>query len=319
MSLLMANRGLIKSGVVVDTAFKLTINTALGTGDNFQLPLPSGETYNFIVDWGDSSQDTITVYNQAETLHTYSGAFNGQISISGKCGGWAQNNGGDKLTVVSVDNWGDVEFESLNFGFYGCSNLISAPSGLKYNGTVLGSMFRECTSLINLDVSDWDISNIISLVHFVYNCNSLSSLDVSGWDVSNVLSMSNFMALSAIVSLDVSEWTTTNLTNLSNFAFSATSLATLNVSGWDISDVTTTFFMVRNTALVTFNTDSWDTSSITNCTAMARDCTSLTSSFDNTLWWNRTIPIATFANCFQNALNISNYASIPAAWGGGGA
>ena len=52
-----------------------------------QLPLPSGQTYNFVVDWGDGNSDIITAYDQAETLHTYSSAFTGQITITGKCGG----------------------------------------------------------------------------------------------------------------------------------------------------------------------------------------------------------------------------------------
>src|SRR5690606_38242247 len=53
-------------------SFKFTINTTLGTGNSFNLPLRSGYNYDFVIDWGDGNTDVITSYNQAEKLHTYS-------------------------------------------------------------------------------------------------------------------------------------------------------------------------------------------------------------------------------------------------------
>ena len=40
--------------------------------NQIKLPLESSGTYNFVVDWGDGSNDTITSYNQDEVTHTYS-------------------------------------------------------------------------------------------------------------------------------------------------------------------------------------------------------------------------------------------------------
>jgi predicted permease len=53
----------------------MTINTANTSGGStsstqFQLPLVSGATYNFIVDWGDNTQSTITAWNDTAKTHT---------------------------------------------------------------------------------------------------------------------------------------------------------------------------------------------------------------------------------------------------------
>ena len=47
-----------------------TDNPGVSNNDQITLPLVSGGTYNFLVQWGDGNSDTITVWNQAETTHT---------------------------------------------------------------------------------------------------------------------------------------------------------------------------------------------------------------------------------------------------------
>ena len=58
----------------VNTKFEFSIDTtqAGSLSTQFQLPLTSSSTPNFVISWGDGNSDTITVWNQAETLHTYS-------------------------------------------------------------------------------------------------------------------------------------------------------------------------------------------------------------------------------------------------------
>lgn len=145
--------GLLKTKVDTTAQFKITINTALGTGNSFQLPLPSGHTYNFVVYWGDGNFDTITAYNQAETLHSYSSGGVYQIAIEGKCGGWSFNNGGDKLKVISIDAFGNINPDNDGFvgGFYGCSRLATISEVIPYsNLTDFEWMFGYCSSLTSL-------------------------------------------------------------------------------------------------------------------------------------------------------------------------
>src|SRR6056297_2297431 len=108
------------------SAFTFTIDTTKGDGDNtFQLPLRSGYIYDFEVDWGDGSLDTITSYNQAETDHTYSIVGVYQIKIKGTCQAWYFNNGGDKDKPTIIEQWGQVDWRDMNSAFFGCSNLVS--------------------------------------------------------------------------------------------------------------------------------------------------------------------------------------------------
>ena len=51
--------------------------------DQYTLPTVDGGVYNFTVDWGDSSSDTITSWNQSEITHTYATPGVYEISISG--------------------------------------------------------------------------------------------------------------------------------------------------------------------------------------------------------------------------------------------
>ena len=79
----------------------------------------------------------------------------------------------------------------------------------------MGNMFEKTESLISLDLSNWDTSNVTSMGRMFQGANSLSSLDVSNWDTSNVTSMSNmFWRADSLLSLDLSSWNTSNVTNM---------------------------------------------------------------------------------------------------------
>ena len=62
-----------------------TSNVTAGSSTNVRvkLPLVSTGTYNFVVDWGDSTTDTITAYNQAAlSSATYVLTINGVTGLS---------------------------------------------------------------------------------------------------------------------------------------------------------------------------------------------------------------------------------------------
>ncbi len=46
-------------------------------------------------------------------------------------------------------------------------------------------MFYECISLIILDISNFDTSNITDMSRMFYNCSSLTFLDISNSDVND--------------------------------------------------------------------------------------------------------------------------------------
>ena len=78
-------------------------------------------------------------------------------------------------------------------------------------------MFSFCYSLTQLNISNWDTSNVTNMINVFYDCLKLISLDLSNWDTSKVTSMANmFRGCTSLTSLDVSNWDTSKVTNMSN-------------------------------------------------------------------------------------------------------
>lgn len=288
---------------VVDNYFRMSINTALGTGDNFQLPLPSGEAYNFVVDWGDGNEDTITAYNQAETLHNYSSAFNGQISITGKCGGWSFNNLGDKLKITSVDNWGGVQFDFLVGGFFGCTNLSTLPVGAITGTTIsvtnITSLFQQNTSLTGIPPGLFDnMTFLVTAANAFMNCFNVGFTSIP---------VDLFRFNNSIINFDFTFYGCNQLTSLPNNLFFYNSL---------VASYGSTFRNCRNMALPSV---LFDTSNLSIVTTFVNFMRAGAPSFSNTgiiqdVWTYATI--ATSTNAFLNQTALTNYASIPNNWKG---
>ncbi|MEX0803334.1 MAG: BspA family leucine-rich repeat surface protein, partial [Candidatus Binatia bacterium] len=159
-----------------------TSNTSTGSSTSTQiaLPLTSAGTYAFDVDWGDGSSDTITVWDQAETTHTYASAGEYEVRITGTIEGWRFNNGGDKLKILAAVGGGILNPGSDNGQFYGCSNMASL-SGLVTAGvTDMAVMFRDCSGLTALDVTGFNTSSVSSMAFMFNGCSGLTALDVTG-------------------------------------------------------------------------------------------------------------------------------------------
>ncbi len=65
-------------------------------------------------------------------------------------------------------------------------------SYIENNSSIIDG-FSNNSSLVTVNVSNWDTSNVTSFYSFAYNCSSLTSLDVSNWNTSNVTNFSNFV------------------------------------------------------------------------------------------------------------------------------
>ena len=73
--------------------------------------------------------------------------------------------------------------------------------------TNMKDMFRNCSSLQSLDVSNWDVSNVTSIYNMFYGCSSLKELDVRNWDTRNLKKIYNtFNSCISLQMLDVSKW-----------------------------------------------------------------------------------------------------------------
>ena len=75
--------------------------------------------------------------------------------------------------------------------FYECSSLISLnlsnfdTSQIEY----MDFMFSGCTSLVSLDLSNFNTNQVITMHSMFYNCSSLTSLDLSNFNITNEINI----------------------------------------------------------------------------------------------------------------------------------
>ncbi|HID69376.1 MAG TPA: BspA family leucine-rich repeat surface protein, partial [Desulfobacterales bacterium] len=138
------------------------------------ITLPANGVNSFWIDWGDGQSEYVTTTYPS---HVYAIAGNYQISITGKCTSWYQNNEGDKDKIISVENLGICDWLSFKCAFYGCSNITSFTTGLVDVSSVT-SMYRQFSDMTSVttppDVSNWDTSSVTSMSYQFHNMSSVT-------------------------------------------------------------------------------------------------------------------------------------------------
>lgn len=153
-----------------------TTKSGATPSDTFRIPANApGETYRFKVDWGDG---LITSNHAGNAEHTYATGGIYDIKIYGKFPRFYFNNEGDRRKLLSVLDWGEINYSTNQTGaFYGCINLdFIATDTLKswYNNIVLGNyMFRD-NNLTSLPVGI-TLASLTDGSH-MFRGNSLTSL-----------------------------------------------------------------------------------------------------------------------------------------------
>ena len=286
----------IPSGTVVDNDFTFTVKTDnSGTSTNTQFKLPLVISFNGVtanIDWGDGSTDSITAYNQSEVTHTYSTSGTYEIKISSALRGFVFNNGGDKLKILNISNWGIFDFNESGV-FNGCTNLNTTSTDTPIITMIdATNTFRNCTSLSNLDVSSWNVSSVTDMFVMFSGCTSLTSLNVSSWDVSNVVDMRfTFVNCTSLSSLSVGSWDVSNVLEMTRLFLNCRVLSTLDVTNWDTSSVTDMSLMFRDCDLFDYSLADWNINNVTNFSSFMNLATGLsTSNYDATLvGWEATL------------------------------
>ena len=140
-------------------------------------------------------------------------------------------------------------------------------------------MFFELKSLVSIDTSDFDTSNVTNMASMFAYCESLTSVDVSSFDTSNVTNMGSlFMDCMSLPSISVSNFDTHNVTSIGYMFFRCHSLTTIDVSGFDTSNVTNMSCMFyENMQLTSLDLTHFDTANVTDMYYMFAECHKLTS------------------------------------------
>lgn len=167
--------------------FNITTTTS---PQSLTLPLTSRTTqHNFTAYWGDGSSSAITAYNDANRVHSYATAGNYTVRIVGTMPSFSFINvTTSRLLVTSVEAWGRVGLELLNF--FNCTNLVSLPSDIdqqgklsNITGTGLQGTFYGCTSLASIPSGIFKNCNQITGFGSTFrSCTSLTSIPSNLFD-----------------------------------------------------------------------------------------------------------------------------------------
>jgi len=196
-----------------DTTFKMTVDTtqAGSASDTFVLPLRTG-TVNMTVFWGDGNSDVITAYNQAELTHIYASSGTYQITLDGDFTAVFFINGGDKLKLSSIDNWGTNQWTIFGFCFYGCANMVANYSDTPDTSICnsFQNQFRDCTNFNG--AVNFDTSSLTSTVGMFYGCTNFSQ--PINWNCPLLTTSASMFHLCTNFNSTVNLTTTSALTNL---------------------------------------------------------------------------------------------------------
>ncbi|MFY0687681.1 MAG: VCBS repeat-containing protein [Cyclobacteriaceae bacterium] len=241
------------------TSFVTTWQT---TTANESITIPTtGTGYDYTVDWGDG---TIETGQNGDATHSYATAGTYTVAIKGDFPRIYFNNGvegQDTAKIVSVDQWGDIAWTSMQNSFYGCFNLdITATDAPDLsNVTSLTSMFQGATS-VNADLDHWNVSRIVNFDNMFSNAFTFNGA-VSSWDLSNALVLFGMFAEANSFNQNIDSWDLSNVVSI-GLMFSGADVYNQPMDSWDVSNVTDMRSMFYWAQQFDQSLAAWDISSV---------------------------------------------------------
>ena len=261
----------------------------------------AGTGYDYTIDWGDG---TIETNQTGNATHTYTSSGIYSISISGDFPRiYMGGNYPDELKIISIDQWGTIEWNQMSYAFLGAANLqlnaLDSPD-LSNVAKAIG-MFKGATSF-NADLSSWDVSNITRMNSMFEDATNFNG-DISNWDVSNATRMNSMFEGASSFNGNITNWDVSKVTRMDRMFYSASSFnQTLN---WDMSKVTQMESMFAGAN--TFNSDvsNWDVSNVSDFSAVFASCDNFNQ--DISSWQFSSVLDLDFSFMFYNSKNFNQY------------
>ena len=76
--------------------------------------------------------------------------------------------------------------------------------------TDMSDLFRYMSDIHNIDISEWNVSNVTDMGSMFFNCINFNC-DISNWDVSNVKDMNSMFLGCKEFDSDLSKWDVSNV------------------------------------------------------------------------------------------------------------
>ena len=178
-----------KADAINDTDFVFTIDTTKPGSANtsFTIPTVGGSTYNYTVDCENDGTHEVTGQTGDYTC-TYAAPGTYTVRIGGTFPRIHFNNAGDRLKMISIDQWGTQKWTSFEESFTGAENMdvkaIDTPD--LSQATNLWGMFKNNYALKG-EVANWawNTSTITSMADMFSGARQFDQ-NIGSWDTGNL-------------------------------------------------------------------------------------------------------------------------------------
>ena len=179
------------------------------------------------------------------------------------------------------------------------------------NVTSMLGMFSGMSNLTSLDLSNFNTENVETMQEMFFLASHLNALNLSSFNTRKVRNMPNmFHRVSSLTSLNLSNFDTSNVTSMLGMFSGMSNLTSLDLSNFNTSNATSMNTMFYGmSSLTSLNLSNFDTSNVTSMGYMFFDMSSLTSldlsSFNTSNVTNMDSMFASMHNL--TTLNLSNF------------
>ena len=241
------------------------VTTWKTTSPNESIIIPVGNaTGTYTVSWDDGSTSANVTGDQT---HAYANPGNYTAHISGNFTRILLGDNYDNASkLISIDRWGDIQWESMSSAFEGTANMVYRANDAPDLSSVtdMSGMFNRA-AYFNGDISSWDVSSVTDMSGMFSYAPFRG--DISSWDVSSVTDMSGMFNRTTNFRGDISPWDVSGVTDMSEMFRDARSFNG-DISPWDVSGVTDMSEMFRDARSFNGDISPWDVSGVTDMSRM---------------------------------------------------
>ena len=192
----------------------------------------AGAGYNCLIDWGDGNKEIVTG-TPGNITHVYATAGTKTVKIRGAFPRIGFNNGGDKLKITKIVNWGTGAWSSMQNAFYGCANLTGTYTDIPDTSAVTNMTYMFIDCLVFNSAVGFDTSQVTDMEAMFFGCSAFNQ--PVPFDTSSVTNM-RFMFLSCLVfNQSLAAWDIQLVTNMTDMFNGANALSTANYDALLIS------------------------------------------------------------------------------------
>ncbi|MEM1003499.1 MAG: BspA family leucine-rich repeat surface protein, partial [Bacteroidota bacterium] len=216
-----------------------------GPSSNTEITIPTtGGGYNYEVDWTFDG----TAFNAENSgvtgniTHDYGMAGEYTVAIRGDFPRIFFNNSGDRNKILTIEQWGTIQWTSMARAFAGCQNLDITNPGID-NPDLSGvtqaiEMFLGASKFKGRHLSNWDTGNIRNMSRMFQGANSFNGA-IGNWDVSKVSGFQRMFASAASFDRNLGNWDLSKA-SIMDLMLAGTNLSTNNydatLMGWAVDN-----------------------------------------------------------------------------------